>query len=97
MWAKNSWLDIIGRFLHLQKETVEIDGKTTIKEKMIFPRFHQMEVVRKLSADTREYGAGKNYLIQHSAGSGKSNSIAWLAYRLSTVSTTNLMKECLIL
>ena len=50
---------------------------------MIFPRYHQLDVVTKLLADVKENGAGKNYLIQHSAGSGKSNSIAWLAHRLS--------------
>ena len=52
---------------------------------MIFPRYHQLDVVRKLAADARATGSGKNYLIQHSAGSGKSNSIAWLAYRLSSL------------
>ena len=52
---------------------------------MIFPRYHQLDVVRQLSKDTKEHGSGKNYLIQHSAGSGKSNSIAWLAYRLSNL------------
>jgi type I restriction enzyme R subunit len=85
VWAKDSWLDIIGRFLHLEKEEVEVKGKKVIKEKMIFPRYHQLDVVRKLSADAKEHGAGKNYLVQHSAGSGKSNSIAWLAYRLSSL------------
>ena len=88
--VKDSWLDIIQRFIHLQIE--EIDVKTYgsasqryKKEKMIFPRFHQLDVVRKMTADAKETGAGKNYLVQHSAGSGKSNSIAWLAYRLSSL------------
>jgi len=85
LWVKDSWLDIIGRFLHLQKEEIQVKGKKTIKEKMIFPRFHQLDVVRRLSAYAKEHGAGKNYLVQHSAGSGKSNSIAWLAYRLSSI------------
>ncbi|MDA0525166.1 type I restriction endonuclease subunit R [Methanococcoides alaskense] len=83
VWEKDSWLDIIGRFLHLQVEKYEMDGKLLKKESMIFPRFHQLDVVRKLSADTHKNGSGKNYLIEHSAGSGKSNSIAWLAYHLS--------------
>lgn len=52
---------------------------------MIFPRFHQLDIVRQLTAYVRENGAGNNYLIQHSAGSGKSSSIAWLAYRLSSL------------
>src|SRR5690554_2144403 len=56
---------------------------------MIFPRFHQMDVVRKLTIDAKSNGAGKNYLIQHSAGSGKSNSIAWLSYRLSSLHDEN--------
>ena len=83
--VKDSWLDIIQRFIHLQVEEIEIDGKTFKKEKLIFPRFHQLDVVRKITADTKAVGAGKNYLVQHSAGSGKSNSIAWLAYRLSSL------------
>jgi len=82
---KNSLLDIVQRFIHLQIEEIEIDGKTFKKEKMIFPRYHQLDVVRKMTADAKETGAGKNYLVQHSAGSGKSNSIAWLSYRLSSL------------
>jgi type I restriction enzyme R subunit len=62
----------------------EYDKKgNLVKEMMIFPRYHQLDVVTKLLADVKENGSGKNYLIQHSAGSGKSNSIAWLAHRLS--------------
>ncbi len=83
--VKDSWLDIIHRFIHLQTEEIEYEGKTLKKEKMIFPRYHQLDVVRKITSDARETGAGKNYLVQHSAGSGKSNSIAWLAYRLSSL------------
>ncbi|WP_026367574.1 type I restriction endonuclease subunit R [Bacteroides sp. 14(A)] len=83
--VKDSWLDIIQRFVHLQIEEYQIDGKTYKKEKIIFPRYHQLDVVRKLTSDVKATGAGKNYLIQHSAGSGKSNSIAWLAYRLSSL------------
>ncbi len=81
----DSWLEIISRFVHLQKETYCIDGKLYTKEAMIFPRYHQLDAVRKLGADTKSKGVGNNYLIQHSAGSGKSNSIAWLAYRLSSL------------
>jgi len=58
--------------------------------KIIFPRYHQLDVVEKLLADTAEHGSGKNYLIQHSAGSGKSNSIAWVAYRLGALQNTEL-------
>ena len=86
---KDSWLDIVQRFIHLQTEEIEIDGKTFKKEKLIFPRFHQLDVVRKITADSKIAGSGKNYLVQHSAGSGKSNSIAWLAYRLSSLHDKN--------
>ena len=85
VWAKDSWMDIIGKFLHLSVEEYELNGVKKKKETMIFPRFHQMQVVRKLTKNARENGAGINYLIQHSAGSGKSNSIAWLSYRLSSL------------
>jgi type I restriction enzyme R subunit len=83
--AKDSWLDIVHRFIHLQTEKMEIEGKTFKKEKMIFPRYHQLDVVRDITKDVKVNGAGKNYLVQHSAGSGKSNSIAWLSYRLSSL------------
>jgi len=83
--AKDSWLDIVHRFVHLQTEEIEIDGKTFKKEKMIFPRYHQLDVVRDITKNVKENGVGKNYLVQHSAGSGKSNSIAWLSYRLSSL------------
>lgn len=56
---------------------------------MLFPRYHQYDVVRKVLADVKQNGPGKNYLIQHSAGSGKSNSIAWIAYRLASVHDDN--------
>lgn len=87
---KDSFLDILQKFISYQKETKRIilpDGKirTEVSEKIIFPRYHQLDVVRKLVKHTRENGPGHNYLIQHSAGSGKSNSIAWTAYRLASL------------
>lgn len=85
----DSWMELIGRFLHLQKDEFTIDGKKYWKENLLYPRYHQIDVVRKLTADAKEHGTGKNYLIQHSAGSGKSNSIAWLAYRLSSLYNEN--------
>ncbi len=85
VWAKDSLLDIVNKFLHLEVKEYELNGVTKTKETMIFPRFHQMEVVRRLTRDARMKGAGSSYLIQHSAGSGKSNSIAWLSYRLSSL------------
>ncbi|MDJ0772242.1 MAG: type I restriction endonuclease [Mastigocoleus sp. MO_167.B18] len=85
IWAKDSWLDIIGRFLHLEQDTIEVNGKSVKKESLIFPRFHQLDVVHSLTRDAKDKGAGHNYLIQHSTGSGKSNSIAWLAYQLASL------------
>jgi type I restriction enzyme R subunit len=85
IWAKDSLMDIVEKFLHLQVEEYEENGRKKLKETMIFPRFHQLEVVRKLTKHAKEFGAGQNYLVQHSAGSGKSNSIAWLSYRLSSL------------
>lgn len=81
--CKDSLMDIVGRFLHLEVKELNIEGRKIKKETLIFPRYHQLDVVRQLAQDALNTGAGKNYLIQHSAGSGKSNSIAWLAYRLS--------------
>ena len=82
---KDSLLEIIQKFISFEVKTEKKDGKNVTKKRLIFPRFHQLDVVRKLIADVRENGAGKNYLIQHSAGSGKSNSIAWTAYRLASL------------
>ena len=85
----DSLLEILQRFMHLEvKEThVKTDKgvRTVRKETMIFPRYHQLDSVRKLVAHAKVNGAGRNYLIQHSAGSGKSNSIAWLAHRLASL------------
>lgn len=85
----DSWLELVGRFLHQQKEEYVIDGKKYTKEAMLFPRYHQIDVVRHLTTDAKVNGPGNNYLVQHSAGSGKSNSIAWLAYRLSSLYNTS--------
>jgi type I restriction enzyme R subunit len=86
---RDNWMEILAKFLHLQVEEFSIEGKKAVKETMIFPRFHQLDVVRKLVADAKLHGVGKNYLIEHSAGSGKSNSIAWLAYRLGSLHNAN--------
>ena len=83
--SKDSLLEILQRFIHLQAEEKGSESRGMKAEKLIFPRFHQLDAVRKITADVREQGAGKNYLIQHSAGSGKSNTIAWLAYRLASL------------
>ncbi len=80
---KASFLDILARFMHLQAGQRVVEGKTKTVETMIFPRYHQLDAVRKLEAAARTEGPGHSYLVEHSAGSGKSNSIAWLAYRLA--------------
>lgn len=87
----DSLMEILKKYIHLDKEVVENKktGKKTTKERLIFPRYHQLDVVTKLLADVKTNGSGKNYLIQHSAGSGKSNSIAWLAHRLASLHDDN--------
>ena len=86
---RDSLLDLIHRFISFVREKEEVvkNGvtKTVTKEKMIFPRYHQYDVVKKVLTDVKKNGVGTNYLIQHSAGSGKSNSIAWIAYRLASI------------
>ncbi|MBQ3010483.1 MAG: type I restriction endonuclease subunit R, partial [Oscillospiraceae bacterium] len=90
VFQKDSMMDILQKFIHLQvteEKKLQPDGmeKVIRKKRLIFPRYHQLDVVRKLIAHASENGAGHNYLIQHSAGSGKSNSIAWTAYRLASL------------
>ena len=88
MWedilTKDTILDLISKFIFVEvKETVDEDtGKVKRSENLIFPRYHQLDVIRRVLADVRENLSFQNYLIQHSAGSGKTNSIAWLAHRL---------------
>lgn len=83
--TRDSWLAIVRRFMHLEVERIKVDGRERKREKLIFPRYHQLDAVRKITTDLLRRGAGNNYLVQHSAGSGKSNTIAWLAYRLSSL------------
>lgn len=87
--TKDALMNILQRFLHvsIEKTKVNKDGKDEVKttKKLIFPRYHQLDVVTKLMLDVKQNGSGRNYLIQHSAGSGKSNSIAWAAYRLASL------------
>lgn len=81
VWARDNWLDLLQRFV-----TAEGPAKgLRIARQMIFPRYHQWDAVRALEAATRAEGAGHDYLVEHSAGSGKSNTIAWLAHRLSAL------------
>lgn len=75
VFQKDSMMDILQKFMSYRKD----------KKMLLFPRYHQLDVVRCLIGHVRQFGAGHNYLIQHSAGSGKSNSIAWTAYRLAAL------------
>ena len=83
VWQRDSWLELLGRYLVTQR-----DEKKAIKA-IIFPRYHQLDVTRKLQAKVLEEGVGGKYLVQHSAGSGKTNSIAWTAHFLSELHDGN--------
>ncbi len=100
---RDSFLDILGHFLFVEKRDVKIDdgkgGQRIItQENLIFPRYHQLDAVRKLIEGARREGPGRNYLIQHSAGSGKTNSISWLSHRLASLHTEQDQKvyDCVI-
>jgi type I restriction enzyme R subunit len=83
---KDQFLKILESFIQLEKkEVIEKNGEKKTKETLIFPRYHQLDAVTKLVAAVKEEGAGKNYLFQHSAGSGKSNTIGWSAHKLATI------------
>lgn len=87
---KDTLMSILQRYISVQvDEYSEIENGKVVRKKappkIIFPRYHQFDAVEKLVAEVSENGVGKNYLIQHSAGSGKSNSIAWLTYRLASL------------
>jgi type I restriction enzyme R subunit len=84
--SRDSLLDILARFIHLQIEEKRDDQGRKVKvESMIFPRYHQLDAVRRLVDAARTEGVGHNYLVEHSAGSGKSNTIGWLAHRLASL------------
>lgn len=91
--TRDSLMDILARFIHLNIEEKTIATEKGIKrhykETLIFPRYHQLDAVRACIDHAQANGSGHNYLIQHSAGSGKSNSIAWLAHRLSCLHDVN--------
>ena len=98
-----SFMEILGSFMFLERKEEKIDDgkgamKRVVKEKMIFPRYHQLDSTRLLINTTRNEGAGRNYLIQHSAGSGKTNSISWLSHRLASLHTTKDEKifDCVV-
>ncbi|KRE90124.1 type I restriction endonuclease subunit R [Arthrobacter sp. Soil764] len=84
---RDSWLNIIGKFLHLQisDKTNPVTGEREVRKSLLFPRYHQWDVVNHLIETARAEGPGHRYLVQHSAGSGKTNSIAWTAHQLSSL------------
>ena len=88
--ARDSLLDILGHFMFVERKDEKVDDgaggtRRVVSETLVFPRYHQLDAVRKLVAAARGDGAGRNYLIQHSAGSGKTNSISWLSHRLASL------------
>jgi type I restriction enzyme R subunit len=84
VWQRDAWLDLLARFIHVEQPAKGSKAPGAV----IFPRFHQWDAVLKMEADARAAGPGEDYLVQHSAGSGKSNTIAWLAHRLSSLHNT---------
>lgn len=94
VFQSDNLLNILGRYIHLERtEKEDALGRKRAKETMIFPRYHQWDAVKTLLSTAKDEGAGHKYLIQHSAGSGKSNSIAWLAHQLSSLYKTDGTKE----
>lgn len=88
---RDAWLNILGRLMYIKHETTTdpISGKTTKSSTLRFPRFHQWEAVTELTAAVTTEGVGHRYLIQHSAGSGKTDSIAWTAHRMARLQVDN--------
>src|SRR5439155_4292599 len=84
VWARDSVLNLLQHFIHIV-ETEDDKGNKTGEQKLLFPRYHQLDCVRRIVADALARGVGHCYLVQHSAGSGKSNTIAWLAHQLSVL------------
>jgi type I restriction enzyme R subunit len=101
--ARDAFLDILGRFMFIEKREGKLEDergkqRRVVTESMIFPRYHQLDAVRKLVGTARREGPGHNYLIQHSAGSGKTNSISWLSHRLANLHDASDKKvfDCVI-
>lgn len=100
---RDGFLDILGHFLFIEKDERKVDDgrggkKLATTEQMVFPRYHQLDAVRALIDASRLEGAGHNYLIQHSAGSGKTNSISWLSHRLASLHNARDQKvfDCVV-
>jgi len=100
---RESFLDILGHLMFIEKKEEKIDDgkggqRRVIREALIFPRYHQLDAVRKVVAASAKEGTGRDYLIQHSAGSGKTNSISWLSHRLASLhdSTDHKVFDCVV-
>jgi type I restriction enzyme, R subunit len=85
IWQRDNWLELLQRFVHIEAGDRRAGKVSPHASPRIFPRFHQWHAVQAMVSHARQHGAGRNYLVQHSAGSGKSNTIAWLAHRLSNL------------
>ena len=87
IWTKDTILDLLSKFIYVEKKKIKDHdtGEERTKETLIFPRYHQLDLIRKVLADVKVNHSSQNYLIEHSAGSGKTNSIAWLTYRLTSL------------
>lgn len=100
---RDSFLDILGHFVFVETKEEKIDDgkggqRNVTRETVIFPRYHQLDAVRRLIGAARDEGPGANYLIQHSAGSGKTNSISWLSHRLASLHDADDQKifDCVV-
>lgn len=85
VWQRDAWMDLLARFVHVDRPSSGSPAARKTAETVIFPRYHQWDAVLKLEAAAKADGPGRNYLVEHSAGSGKSNTIAWIAHRLSNL------------
>ena len=89
MLQRERFLDILGSYMFVERRDEKVEdargARTVTRETLIFPRFHQLDAVGRLVATAAADGPGRNYLIQHSAGSGKTNSISWLSHRLASL------------
>ena len=85
VWARDAWMDLLARFIHVERPTQGTPAARRAAERVVFPRFHQWDAVVAMETHARDHRAGHSYLVEHSAGSGKSNTIAWTAHRLSSL------------
>lgn len=100
VWVRDAWMDLLARFIHVERPAKGSSAAKKAAEVIIFPRFHQWDAVLALETDAKTHGVGRSYLIQHSAGSGKSNTIAWTAHCLSNLhdaSDTKLFDKVIVI